>query len=116
MSQNKDMENYIEAAKSHRRYSYSGQYKEANKEFSKLKKIFTKFEKEELEKDLLIRLLDHQSLEVQSWAAAHLLGLDYKTGQAIKALERLEKGENKKIAFNAKMTLQVWEKQGFLKF
>jgi len=116
MDENAEIEKYRESAKLHKKYSFNGEYKKANKEYFKLKKIFEKFKNGKLEKDLLVQLLADESVEVQAWAAAHLLGLNYEVKKASEILEKLEKCEDKKISLDAKMTLKVWKDKGSLKF
>jgi hypothetical protein len=59
----------------------------------------------------------HQNVNVKSWAAAHALGLNIKKSEALLILNNISGREDIGILqFNAKMTLEVYEKQGFLRF
>ncbi|TEB06807.1 hypothetical protein Psch_00339 [Pelotomaculum schinkii] len=108
---------YINAAILHRKSSYNGDYKTANKQYKVLKKIYDQIEKNVIEKKLLLDLLEYNDISVKSWAAAHMLGIKYEISKAEKELINIATiHDAEMIGFSAKMTLNVWAQQGFLKF
>lgn len=106
---------YINAAILHREASYNGKHKIANKQYKILKNIYEQIEKKIVSKNLLIDLLKHDNLSVRSWAAAHMLGMNYETTKAEEELIKITSMPGM-IGFSAEMTLKVWKQQGYLKF
>ena len=118
---NKIKQRYIEAALSHSKYSANGEYRKANSAAKVLERIYREMENKNTDNTLLVELLDHRSLAVRGWAAAHLLGLRNNTLQAEKTLVNISLLEGENIEenleiFSAKKTLKVWKERGYLKF
>jgi len=112
---------YVNAALIHSAASANGDYRTVNKKAKELKIIFKEIENNAVDKKILLVLLNHERIAVRTWAGAHLLGLKYEIGKAEEVLQEISrlKGnnieENLRI-FSAKTTLDVWKKQGYLKF
>jgi len=108
---------YINSAKEHRRASFSGDFKIANKEYKKLRKIFNDIQVNIIDRKFLIELLNGEELEVATWAAVHMLGLKFETKRAVKLLDNVARNDDLgMLSFNAKMTLKVWKEKGELTF
>ena len=100
-------------------------YKIHNKSMKALAKIhndvFLNFKEES---SLFLKsLLNNDEVRIRMSSAAKLLGLNLYTKEAIKTLNAIVKmySGNKDehlrmIAFNSEMTVEVWKKQGYLKF
>ena len=95
----------------------SGDYKLNNKEGRKLTKVFKYFEKNlPFAKECIEELYKSDNVVVLSKAAAYSLALEYNIDRAVNVLNVIANNENNGIfALNAKMTIKVWEEQGFLK-
>lgn len=95
----------------------SGDYKLNNKEGKKLTKVFKYFEKNlSFAKECIEELYKSDNVVVLSKAAAYSLALEYNIDRALNVLNVIANNENNGIfALNAKMTIKVWEEQGFLK-
>ena len=114
--QNNLKEKYITAAIIHRTESKNGGYKEVNKQYDVLTRIYRHMEKDgELAVVMISELLKHPNDDVSSWAAAHALGLKIFVDEAEKVLERISRKKDL-VSLNAEMTLKVWRERGYLKF
>lgn len=108
---------YIELSIEHMVCAHNGEYKKANKAYSKLKKIFEKIQSGAVEKEILVDLLNQGDPNVECWAAAHLLGLPYEVELAQEKLKEIAIDNNLgMLAFTAKMTLSQWQKKKKLTF
>lgn len=94
-----------------------GDYETNNREGDKLVEIFKYFEKNrEFAVCCITDMLQSENVVVRSKAAAYSLALNENVEMAQKVLKEISnKKENGIFAFNAKMTLDVWKKQGYLK-
>ena len=93
-----------------------GDYRSNNREGGKLTKIFKIFEKDqELAEACISELLCSQNVVIRTKAAAYCLALNMHVDIAQKVLAEISEEDNNGIfGFNAKMTLEVWKKQGYL--
>lgn len=93
-----------------------GDYKANNKAGQKLVKVFKYFEdNKEFAIDCINELMQSQNVVVRTKAAAYCLALEENIDMAEKMLQEISsKEENGIFGFNAKMTLEVWRKQGYL--
>ena len=81
-----------------------------------LGKLFHQIEGES-DKSFLLDLLSTENDHIKVLVAAHCLGLGVYISEAKKVLSSLAKSDaNPILAFEAKATLDVWKKQGFLNF
>lgn len=118
----KDIENiqkdYKEFAILHWKASREGDHKTANKNYSKLTKIYKMFlNNEDLKKVVLPILLNDSNYSVQAWAASHCLGLGIYKEEAVAKLEEISRKPREKApSFEAKTTLEVWREKGTLTF
>ena len=112
------IDEYRNYAIMHWNASKEGDYKTANKNYSKLTKIYKTFVvNQELRETALLKLLNDESYAVQTWAASHCLGLGEFKDSAIKCLEYISRlNSTEAPSFEAKMTLQVWKEKGSLSF
>lgn len=95
----------------------NGEYKKNNAAGKTLQNIFKYLENnlEQAEK-VLHTLLNSRNVVVRCKAAAHCLSLSILQKEALKVLVAVSEDSSLGIfEFNAKMTLQVYQKQGFLK-
>ena len=94
-----------------------GDYKANNREGKKLIKIFKKFEKDhDMAMQCIPELMKSDNVVIRSKAAAYCLSLKIYIKEAEAVLTEIgEDNENGIFGFNARMTLQVWRKQGYLK-
>jgi len=108
---------YSKAAKEHRTFSFNGEYRKANKAYDKLKRIFLDIQAGTIDKNILLDLLSNGDPDIESWAAAHLLGLKHETEMAERKLMKIAKDDSLgMISFNAEMTLKTWKEKGMLVF
>lgn len=96
-----------------------GDHRKTNKSYGKLKSMFEYLQThDEFSDHVLQLLLKDEDVKVSSSAAVHSLGLQKFIPEAKRILR--DTAENKELDFflrhNAKMTLEIWERQGFLKF
>jgi len=114
----KTIEEYRNLATIHWNASREGNYKTANKNYTKLTKIFKMLlNSQELREGVLPQLLNDSNYCVQSWAAAHCLGLGVYKDEALQKLEQISKmNASETPSSEAKMTLQVWREKGVLTF
>lgn len=94
-----------------------GDYKANNREGKRLTKIFKYFEENrEFAFDCIHDMLSSQNVVIRTKAAAYCLALNENTDMAEKVLSEISNNEENGIfGFNAKMTLDVWKKQGYLR-
>ena len=93
-----------------------GDYKAGNKEGKKVIRLFQVLEKNsDLARLVLPELLRHPSVKVRICGAAHCLSLRLYEDQAIALLNDISELSIRIFSFEARMTLSVWEKQGYLK-
>ena len=119
MKYNKEsiLKQYDESGNIMLKATLEGDFKSNNREGKKLVKYFRLFEKDrELAKDCIVEMLNSPNVVVRTKAAAYCLALDIDTEIAVKELEKISaNNDNGIFAFNAKMTLEVWLKQGYLR-
>jgi len=110
------IEEYRNAAILQKEASRDGDYKTANKQYSKLIRIYKILEKDkDLREKVLKELLKDENICVSSWAAAHCLRLNIYVDEAVKLLEEIAKRKDIGIwRFDAEMTLKVWREEGKL--
>ncbi|GEM_PF-849020 len=115
---NNIINNYKDYAVSHWNASKEGDYKTANKYYSKLKKIYKQLmSNEEIRESVLDILLNDSNYAVRLWAASHSLGLGFQKNRAENILQYIAKLSSEKApSFEAKMTLEVWKEKGKLIF
>lgn len=90
--------------------------KQHNRAMKKLAELFYEVEKLE-DKSFLKELLTHENPRTRTLVASHCLGLGVYIKEAKNTLKRNSKIKNNPtVAFNAKMTLDIYIKQGYLKF
>ena len=103
------------AAIAHGEATNEGNYKEINKQYNILRKIYILFKNNQgLALRELPQLISHENIYVKLWASAHALALNINVSDAEKSLETISKRTDV-IGFEAKMTLKEWQK-GNLKF
>ncbi len=111
---------YKDLAIQHRKASRLGDYKQANKAYDKLKKLYDKLQEQEneaLAEKVLTTFLKSNDIRVRAWAAAHCLGLNKHIEEAENALDEISKMKDVGIErHDAEMTLKVWREKGYLKF
>ena len=110
------LEQYEKSGKIMYQATLNGDYKSNNIEGKKLVKIFKIFEKDkELARICVSEMLKSENIVVKTKAAAYCLalGMDIDIAQRV-LLEISENEDNGIFGFNAKMTLGVWQKQGYL--
>lgn len=94
-----------------------GDYRTNNRESAKLRKIFKCIEKNpDMAQQCLPKLLESSNVWVRTEAAAYCLSLKFNVEEGEAVLKEI--GDNKEngiFGFNARMTLAVWKKQGYLK-
>lgn len=115
---NRIIEEYKTCAILHWNASREGDYKTANKNYTKLSKKYRVFlDSKEIREAVLPQLLNDDSFAVILWAAAHSLGLGKDKDEALLKLEQISKmSANEAPSFEAKMILKVWREKGSLTF
>ena len=110
------LKQYEESGKIMYQATLTGDYKSNNREGKKLVKIFKVFEDDrELARICIAELLQSDNVVVRSKAAAYCLALNDNVEVAQKVLTEIGSDEaNGIFGFNARMTLDVWKKQGYL--
>ena len=79
-------------------------------------KLFHQIE-DEPDKSFLLELLATGNDQTKALVAAHCLGFGVYVSEAKKVLSSLAKNKtNPILAFEAQTTLDVWKRQGYLKF
>lgn len=98
------------------RATLDGDYKANNREGEKLTKIFQEFETNRALADACIpELLKSANVVVRTKGAAYCLALNRDTETAQSVLQEIaDDASNGIFGFNAKMTLEIWRKQGYL--
>lgn len=111
------LKQYEESGKIMYQATLEGDYKTNNKEGKRLLKIFKYFENDrEFAMDCLKDMLNSENVVVRIDAAAYCLALNVNIDIALGVLTEISnKEENGIFGFNAKMTLEVWKKQGYLR-
>ena len=99
---------------------YNGYTKEDvkrhNAAMKKLGKLFYMLEAEQ-DRSFLLELLQNEREHTRTLVAAHCLGLGVYVSEAKKVLSDLAKNKDDLVvAYGAKNILEVWEKEGYLKF
>jgi hypothetical protein len=90
--------------------------KRHNAAMKQLSKLFHQIE-DEPDKSFLLELLATGNDQTKALVAAHCLGLGVYVSEAKKVLSSLAKNKtNPILAFEAQTTLDVWKRQGYLKF
>lgn len=109
---------FINAAKLQGEATKAGDSRTANKQYTILKRIFVKAQKDiETAKIFYKNLRNNSEPNVKLWASAHSLALGLDIAVAENILDVLSKNENIGILrINAEMTLKVWKEDGYLKF
>lgn len=99
------------------RATIDGNYKVNNKEGEHLLKFFKYFENNiEFAWDCIKDMLNSKNIVVRTEAASYCLALNINVDLAIDVLSEISnQNENELFGFNAKMILDVWEKQGYLR-
>ncbi len=97
---------FEEAATNHAEATEKGDYKTANKNYAVIIKSIT-FLKEQDELQKLSELLNHGSIGVRLWAAAHLLPVSESEG--LRILKQIA-GEDGIHSLTAKTTISEWQK------
>lgn len=92
--------------------------KEHNKAVVELSRLFHDISDSSLyAEEIYSELMDHNDERVKSTAAAHSLALGINISKAKRTLFYIAKNSKEPLnRFNAEMTLEVWEKQGYLHF
>lgn len=110
------LKQYEESGKIMYQATLNGDYKSNNKEGKKLIKFFKIFETEkELALACISEMLCSENVVIRTKAAAYCLALNMNIDIAEKVLLEISEDANNGIfGFNAKMTLDVWKKQGYL--
>ena len=87
-----------------------------NSAMKKLSKLFYQLKNQE-DKKFVLELLYDDNIQIASLVASHCLGWKVYDREAIKVLKSISKNKsNSVVAFNAKMTLEVYNSQGYLDF
>lgn len=90
--------------------------KKHNSAMKKLGKLFQQL-KGETEREFLLELLHNEDNQTRVLVAAHCLGLEVYVSEAKKVLSVLAKSKTDPyLAFEAQSILDVWKRQGYLKF
>jgi hypothetical protein len=108
---------YEESAKKMYQASLDGNYKANSGEGKYLLRIFKYFENnKEFAWDCIKDMLNSENVVVRTDAAAYCLALNGNIDIAEKVLSEISNNEDNGIfGFNAKKTLYVWKKQGYLR-
>jgi hypothetical protein len=91
-------------------------YKVINKMSDKIWKLFNRFRADDtLVEEVLTRSLHSEDIRVRTWAAVHLLTLKKHINESLEVLkEASNKNDMKMLSFDAKQTIEIWERQGHL--
>ena len=90
--------------------------KQHNRAMKKLAKLFYEVEKLE-DKSFLKELLKHENPRTSTLVASHCLGLGVYIKEAKNTLKRNSRIKNyPTVAFNAEVTLEIYNSQGYLEF
>lgn len=109
---------FINAAKLRDEAIKVGDSKTANRQYTILKRIFNKAQKDIVSaKEFYARLRKDNDANVKIVACAHSLALGLDIAEAESILDNLSQNEDIGISgLEAEMTLKVWKEQGYLKF
>jgi hypothetical protein len=106
---------YIEAAILQHNNSINGDYKTANRNHDIITKIFDKILAGEIDKVILFDLLQNTNDIVVSWAATHMITLNYETQKAEMELKRIALShKSNMLGFRVEMCLNRLKEQGYL--
>jgi len=112
---------YVESATMNKKAASEGNYKMANKHAKILSKMLKKFKDGEINKDILIGLLEHEYIGVSCLAAVDLLRLHYETEKAEAKLAIIEEMDETNMTIDEKLTvmaaqiqLKSWREKGFV--
>lgn len=110
------VEQYEKSGKIMYQATLDGDYKTNNREGKRLLKFFKYFEdNREFAVECINDMLCSENVVVRAKAAAYCLALSENLEKAQEVLQEIcNKTEYGIFAFNAKMTLDVWKKQGYL--
>lgn len=97
------LEIIIDSSIRHAKTSYDGNYREANKHFTKIDKAI-KFINQSGDLKMLVSLLSHQENAVRLSAAVYLLDSAY-VDEAVKTLEDIKSKKIPGISFSAELAL-----------
>ncbi len=87
-----------------------------NSAMKKLSKLFHRLQ-ETPDRTFMLDLLQSTDDQTRLMVAAHCLGLNEYEDTAKKVLKEIARSnQNSALAFNARSTLEVWKKQGYLEF
>ena len=94
----------------------NGDYRATNREGKKLLEIYKILETDKMLADACIpKLLNSTNVVVRIKGAAYCLALNRNLETALSVLREIaDDNSNGIFGFNAKMTLEVWKKQGYL--
>lgn len=108
---------YIKSGDIMRQAILDGDYKRHNKEAELIIRIFKFLEKNnDIASMTLPLLFKNENVVIRAKAAAQCLALKIHINEAVKVLEEAANNEQNGIfGFNAKMTLRVWNEQGYLR-
>ena len=113
---------YIKLANIQTLCSSNGNSTKANSAYKKLKKIYFKIKRKEIDSGILIELLSEDE-STKLWAASHMLGLQYNTDMALSVLDDMSEHIinpsnvlQNIISSGAKITAKVYRNKGYLKF
>lgn len=114
---NEIIEQYERSGEKMYKATLEGDYRTNNREGAKLTRIFKSFEKDiDLAQKCIPELIRSSNVVVRTKAAAYCLSLKFNVEEGEAVLKEI--GDNKEngiFGFNARMTLAVWKKQGYLK-
>jgi hypothetical protein len=105
---------FIEAALLSSKALAQGDYKTANKQAKILHNIIQEIKKGMVDKDILLELLNNETIAVKSYAASDLLRLKYHEKQAEKTLNDIASSQGANLEENlrihsAKWALKKWK-------
>lgn len=111
-------EKYEQNAVLHRQSTVDGNYRQSNKAFRELVKIYKNLEADrEYAGVFLTKMLKSPDEYVRTCAASHSLGLKINIKKAEEVLEEAAKlTKDPLLSFTYETTLKAWREQGFLRF
>jgi hypothetical protein len=112
------VDSYINAAILQGETIKKGDSRTANRQYTILKRIFAKAQKDTGVAEIFYKnLRNHSEPNVRLWACAHSLALGLNVPECEIILDDLAQDNQIGIlSLNAEMTLKVWKKQGYLRF
>lgn len=109
------LENFEKCGEAIYQATLKGDYKTNNRHGKIMLQYYKYFEKNiEFATECLDELLKSENIVVRTQAAAYCLALNENINVALDVLVQVSK-ENGIFGFNAKKTIEVWEKQGYLR-